>query len=102
MKRGQKLEDLSGERFLIFKHSSRCPISSHAHAVVQSIEPSLQVPVYLIVVPEDRLLAEAVARHYGVPHHSPQVILVERGKAFWHCSHFEITPEGVLEAAGGK
>ena len=83
---------------VLFKHSSRCNISETAHQDVSAFEASNpQVPVYLIDVVEDRPAAQYVAEQVGVTHESPQVILLEKGRAVWHASHFDLAGEALQE-----
>jgi bacillithiol system protein YtxJ len=91
-----KKEELEGNIFFIFKHSSTCPISSRADLVVDSIEFS--VPVYKLIVQESRELSNQIAEEYGVKHESPQLILVKDGKAVWNKCHFDINENTVKKA----
>lgn len=45
------------------------------------------VPVYLIDVVVNRDVSNAVAARVGVPHESPQAILLRRGEPVWQASH---------------
>ena len=51
----------------------------------------------LIDVVEDRAAAQYVAEQVSVPHQSPQVILLQEGRAVWHASHFELAGEALQE-----
>jgi bacillithiol system protein YtxJ len=50
------------------------------------------------MVIEDRSLSLRVAQAIGVGHESPQVILLHKGKAVWHTSHWSITEEEMRAA----
>ena len=79
---------------VLFKHSTRCNISETAYQDVSAFEASNpQIPVYLINVIEDRTAAQYVAEQIGVPHQSPQVILLQEGRPVWHASHFDVAGE---------
>ena len=83
---------------ILFKHSTRCNISEAAYQEVSSFEASHpQVPVYLIDVVEDRAAAQYVAEQVSVPHQSPQVILLQEGRAVGHASHFDLAGEALQE-----
>ena len=88
-------------RTIVFKHSSTCPISAAAHdrflAWVDAGGAG-DVPVYEVLVIEDRPLSQAIAAETGVEHQSPQALLLEDGRALWHASHWAITKE-TLDAA---
>ena len=78
---------------LVFKHSTRCPVSTAAHSRVQAWERVLgeeAPPVYLVKVIESRELSNEIALHLGVAHQSPQIILVRDGYALWNTSHGKI------------
>ena len=80
---------------LVFKHSTRCPVSSAAWREVAAFRKAHPDAVVLVVhVVEQRALSNAVASRTGVRHESPQAILLENGRVAWHDSH-----EGVTAAA---
>ncbi len=83
---------------ILLKHSTRCNISETAYRDVSSFEASNpQVPVYFIDVIEDRPAAQYVADQVSVPHESPQVILLQEGRAVWCASHFDLAGEALQE-----
>lgn len=98
MKKIHQKEDLQGDAYLIFKHSNKCSISIDVHRGVRRIQDALDLPIYKVVVHDDRDLSNWMAEHFQVKHESPQLILVRNGKAVWHASHFAITEEAVHEA----
>ena len=55
-------------------------------------------PIYVVLVVENRATSSAVAEKLGVPHASPQAILVDDGEVAWHSSHWEITRSRLGEA----
>jgi bacillithiol system protein YtxJ len=79
---------------LVYKHSSRCPISAMAYEEVEALEGMRpDVPVYLVDVIDGRALSRHVAARTGVFHHSPQAILLVAGRPAWSGSHFEVRAE---------
>jgi len=87
---------------LLFKHSTRCPVSADAYEEVERFfDSNPKVPVYLIHVIEDLPVSQYVEQKTGVTHCSPQVIVLESGRATWQTSHADIT-SGVLEEQLGK
>ena len=89
---------LTSERFLLFKHSTRCPISAAAFAEYRAWASAH--PDGWIDVIEERALSPEVARRTGVAHESPQAIVVRGGKAVWNESHGAITKEALEEGMG--
>jgi bacillithiol system protein YtxJ len=98
MKRITDYNELQGERYFIFKHSNRCMISARAERTVASVEDGLELPIYQVIVHDERELSQAIAETYGIAHQSPQLILVSGGKAVWNESHHGITAEAIDEA----
>lgn len=87
------------EPILIFKHSPTCGISAMAHAdLVEWVERGARLPVYVVLVRQQREVSAAIAARFSLRHESPQVLLVEAGQVRWHASHFRVTPADI-EAA---
>jgi bacillithiol system protein YtxJ len=83
----------------LFKHSTRCPISASRWPIFQSFAGKEScAECYRLMVIEDRSLSLRVAQAIGVGHESPQVILLHKGKAVWHTSHWSITEEEMRAA----
>ena len=88
-----------GDTALIFKHSTRCPISARAHGQVSAfVADHPDVPVRMVLVVESRPVSLALADRLGVEHASPQIILVRDGRAVWDTSHSGITAEALVRA----
>ena len=86
---------------LIFKHSTQCPVSSMAK---KSFEWDLdkipsEVSLYFLDLIRFRNISNAIAEKWNVLHESPQVILIEAGKAIFHESHAEISAIKIGELA---
>jgi len=79
---------------LIFKHSTRCSISATAKARLERSWKGAEVgdlaPYYLDLIAY-RSLSGRVATEFGVPHQSPQVLLINKGECVYDASHFEIS-----------
>lgn len=93
------LEDIKESMYFIFKHSSTCPISASANKAVTNAIPCLEIPVYRIVVQDNRDLSAQIARTFGVVHESPQIILIKDGKAVWDESHYGIASDTLVAVA---
>ena len=76
---------------LIFKHSTRCSISSMTlNRFENACEDSPSFDLYFLDLIANRAVSNEVAIHYGVEHQSPQAILVVDGKAVYDASHTAI------------
>jgi bacillithiol system protein YtxJ len=74
---------------VVFKHSTRCSISS---MVKNRLERSwqLDIPVYYLDLIQYREVSNAIERDLGVQHESPQILLVKNGTCQYHASHTAI------------
>lgn len=85
---------LARELFILFKHSSACPVSWSAYEEITRFRDEQPgVPVYSISVQRDRALSLYAAERTGVPHASPQLIVCRRGDVVAVASHGEITAD---------
>ncbi|ANS75028.1 general stress protein [Paenibacillus yonginensis] len=94
------LTSSSDRPVLLFKHSTRCPISARANQEVLKYlgdQPNENVTYGLIHVVEDRPVSLKAADLLQVKHESPQAILVEDGRAVWNTSHSGITADVLKE-----
>lgn len=91
---GKLNEALQADFAILYKHSTRCPISLGAKAEVDRfLAGGPDVPVYILNVVQNRDLSRRVAEELGVRHESPQAILVHSGEAVKHVSHRQITAQ---------
>lgn len=85
---------------LIFKHSTRCSISSTALGRLErgwnSDASSAMVPYFLDLL-QYRSLSNLVESRFGVKHESPQAIVIRDGEVLFHASHFDIVMNELLE-----
>jgi bacillithiol system protein YtxJ len=79
---------------LLFKHSNSCPISARAYKQMQEVRS----PVSIVVVQQSRDLSREVESRTGVPHETPQALLLRNGQVAWSASHFDITSDAVEQA----
>lgn len=90
---------------VIFKHSSRCPVSSDAYDEVAAFGLAHpDVTVCLLDVIASRPLSQYLAGATGIVHQSPQAIVVEDGTVRWHGSHYAISALALARhaSAGGE
>ena len=85
-------EVFSLSRVLLYKHSTRCGTSSFALREVRNFAAEGgDVPIYLVDVHAGRAVSNAIEERTGIPHESPQVLLMEEGVVRWSGSHSEVT-----------
>jgi bacillithiol system protein YtxJ len=85
---------------MIFKHSTRCSVSGMSLDRLlrkwKNGDEEKVVPYFLDLIAH-RELSNLVAREFGVPHESPQVIVIKNGEAIYHDSHFGISYPDIME-----
>lgn len=84
---------------LIFKHSTRCSISSIAKFRLEKewvFSDHEMVPYFLDLI-EHRQISNAVAEQFEVHHESPQIILVWKGEVLLDASHLDISVGEIKE-----
>jgi bacillithiol system protein YtxJ len=98
----EKMEQLEGilsakKPVIIFKHSTRCHISSMAlTSFVRSWKCSADVcDTYLLDLLSYRSLSNEVAQQTGVIHQSPQLILIKNGVVSYSASHHAIDADEI-------
>ncbi|HBK89549.1 MAG: bacillithiol system redox-active protein YtxJ [Cyclobacteriaceae bacterium] len=96
-----RLRNLSeSQPVLVFKHSTRCGISSTAlNRLEREWNDSTPIQPYLLDLLKHRELSRGIAQLFDVEHQSPQVILIHHGKAIYNSSHLDIRYRDVIKAA---
>jgi len=84
---------------VIFKHSTRCSISSMALNRFESkwIDDE-NTPAYYLDLLAHRDISNEIAILFGVEHASPQVLIIKDGYCFYNVSHNGIIVSDILEA----
>jgi bacillithiol system protein YtxJ len=80
---------------LIFKHSTKCPISSMAKHRLERATAPVGIDCYFLDLIAYRAISNAVADMCGVTHESPQVLLLKNKICVYHESHNGITMEEI-------
>ncbi|MFO8100263.1 MAG: bacillithiol system redox-active protein YtxJ [Salinibacter sp.] len=80
-------------QILVFKHSSTCSISAKAEREMRSLAEETNVPVYQVVVQENRAVSDEIADTLNVRHESPQALLVDNGESVYDTSHLNVTED---------
>ncbi|MEZ5319137.1 MAG: DUF2847 family protein [Vicinamibacterales bacterium] len=81
------------ERVALFKAGSGDKTVQAWLVAQRLLEARPDVPVGLMVLPQDRPASEHVSARTGITHRSPQFVLVERGEPRFHLDEFAITPD---------
>lgn len=83
---------------LLFKHSTRCSISSMAlERFGREWDPSTACDIWLLDLLSHRDISNAIAQRTGVTHQSPQAILLMDGVATFDASHSAISAREVAD-----
>jgi bacillithiol system protein YtxJ len=86
---------------LIFKHSTRCSVSSMAldrlernwnEQEMQNVKP------YFLDLIQHRDISNQIAEVFGIPHESPQVLLIKDGKVVYDNSHMGISYQEIKKS----
>jgi bacillithiol system protein YtxJ len=97
-----KIQEESYNRaVLIFKHSTRCSISSTAKSRLErkwNVSLDKNILFYYLDLLAFKNVSNRIALVFEVEHQSPQVILLKDGKAILHASHLDIDLDKVVLA----
>jgi bacillithiol system protein YtxJ len=84
---------------LIFKHSTRCSISSMAlNRLENKWTETPKIPVYFLDLIQNRAISNKIAEIFNIEHASPQVLLIKNGQCFYTSSHSAISVADISEA----
>ncbi len=88
---------------IIFKHSTRCPISSMAKRKVELDWDSLpsDTPLYYLDLIAYREVSALVAEVFRVHHESPQLLLIKDGECVYESSHGDISIDETMDQMAG-
>lgn len=81
---------IEGSAFILFKHSTRCMVSTMALRSFES-EFNSEIPAYFVDLIRYRELSNYIAQVTQVTHQSPQVISIKSGKPVYFESHHNIS-----------
>jgi bacillithiol system protein YtxJ len=89
----QNIVNLSfSEKVLIFKHSTRCSISSMSKNRLDSaVENSKIKSCFLLDLLKYREISSKIESYFKVTHESPQVLVILNGECIYNASHNEIS-----------
>ncbi len=90
-------EALKAETAVIFKNSTRCPVSSTARREFRTFAETCSddIKLYMVDVIVHRQLSQNIAEKTGIKHESPQAFILRNGSVVWHGSHWSITEKNI-------
>jgi bacillithiol system protein YtxJ len=89
------LEQSQDTPVLVFKHSSACPVSGKADGEMAELAEEAEVPVYKVVVQQNRSVSDDIEADLDVRHETPQAILLHEETPVFDTSHFNVTAESL-------
>lgn len=85
---------------VIFKHSTRCSISSVAMQRLKRGTLPQDLDFYYLDLIAYRKLSNQVADQFDVAHESPQILIIRNGACVYDESHMSITVDDIIESVG--
>ncbi len=82
---------------VIFKHSTRCSISSMARARLERSEQPGTADFHFLDLIRYRQLSDKVATDLSITHESPQVLVIRNTECVYEESHNGINMEEIIE-----
>jgi bacillithiol system protein YtxJ len=96
----EKLKELSEIKTqVIFKHSTRCHISSMVKNGLEKSLPPGTIDFYYLDLIKYRTLSAKIADDFAVNHESPQVLLIKNGNCVYDESHNDINMDEITKLA---
>ncbi|KGE14255.1 bacillithiol system redox-active protein YtxJ [Sphingobacterium deserti] len=98
-----QLEELraASSAFIVFKHSTRCSVSSMAKRNLEYDFKQLpaDMPLYYLDLIADRDISNTIAEQWSVRHESPQLLVLKGDSCLYHASHQDIELADAVAAA---
>ena len=82
---------------VIFKHSTRCNISSVALQRLKGSKENTAIDIYYLDLLQYRSLSDKVAEVFKEHHESPQILVIKNGECVYTESHLGITVKELME-----
>ncbi|MDG1477417.1 MAG: bacillithiol system redox-active protein YtxJ [Vicingaceae bacterium] len=81
---------------VIFKHSTRCSISSLAKNRLSSDwDFNEELPIYYLDLISYRAISSKIAEQFNVQHESPQLLILKNGVCIYDASHMDISVKSI-------
>jgi len=84
---------------VIFKHSTRCSISSVAKSRLDKSPDPEGMDFYYLDLIRYRSISNKIAELFEVHHESPQILLIKNGECIYDESHLSISIDEVKQQA---
>ena len=96
----QEIKEKSNSRpQLIFKHSTRCGISSMAKARLDRSHAPHGIDYYFLDLIKHRNISNKISSDFKVHHQSPQVLIIKDGESIYDESHAAIDMQEIATYA---
>jgi len=83
-------------KVLLFKHSTRCSISSLVKSRIESVGDNRKIKnCYYLDLLAFRQLSNKISSYFNINHESPQLLIIDKGKCIAHFSHLDITWDNI-------
>jgi bacillithiol system protein YtxJ len=86
---------------VIFKHSTRCAVSSMAKNRLERSTPP-DADFYFLDLIQHRNISGKIAEEFSVYHESPQILLIKNGECVYDESHSGISMDEIADQVNGK
>lgn len=98
---GEQLDNIVEHSYnqpqVIFKHSSRCSLSTLAKTRLERATIPPNVDFYFLDLIRYRLLSHRIEEQFSVQHESPQVLLIQKGECIYEESHNGISMDEITQ-----
>ncbi|PHS53084.1 MAG: cytosolic protein [Lutibacter sp.] len=93
------VENSNNKTIAIFKHSTRCGISS---VVLNKFERNYDISendlqLYYLDLLKYRAISNEISKRFDIVHRSPQIIVFKHGKVIYHNSHYDISASSLKD-----
>ncbi|NQD70690.1 bacillithiol system redox-active protein YtxJ [Sphingobacterium shayense] len=84
--------------FIIFKHSTRCSVSSMAkrNLTMELNSVGNDLPIYYLDLIALREVSNYISSKWNIRHESPQILVLKGDSCLYHASHSDIELEAAL------
>lgn len=99
----EQLETIKQKSFVkpqvIFKHSTRCPISSMVLSRLENAEDFTLIDFNFLNLIQYRNLSNKISEDFKVVHQSPQILVIKNGECVYDESHNSIYIQDIVNAS---